>query len=147
MNGRQSSYHFTVAIIRSTFSHFLIFCRNSTLHANSIYILSSHLHGIFVVFRLDGSSTVLSLHITINCTKNIKLKRSAHAARIMHSEKSLQDAINSRSELTIGLANGMNTKKICQPYKKSLTGWRRDSVVKTSVFGWRTSPALCLSYG
>jgi len=28
-----------------------------------------------------------------------------------------------------------------------LVGWRRGSVVRTSVFGWRTFPDLCLIYG
>jgi len=28
-----------------------------------------------------------------------------------------------------------------------MTGWRRGSVVRTSVFDWRTFPDVCLIYG
>jgi len=32
-------------------------------------------------------------------------------------------------------------------YASFIIGWRRGSVVRASVFGWRTFPDLCLIYG
>jgi len=43
--------------------------------------------------------------------------------------------------------HSIQNKLINQTYLNQATNWRRGSVVKTTVFGRRTFPDLCLFYG